>query len=68
MFEQDNVTGTINGAFQLAGRGADLAAVQRDLDGTVGFTLENGTYEGTDIWYEIRRARALLKREEPPRA
>ena len=66
MFEQDNVTGTINGAFQLAGRGADLAAVQRDLDGTVGFTLENGTYEGTDIWYEIRRARALLKREEPP--
>ncbi len=66
MYDQDNVTGTIAGAFQLAGRGADLAAVQRDLDGTLSFELKDGTYEGTDLWYELRRARALLKQEEPP--
>ena len=66
MFQQQNVTGTINGAFELAGRGTDLAAVQRDLDGTMSFRLEDGTYEGTDIWYELRRARAALKGEEPP--
>ena len=66
MFDQDNVTGTIDGAFRLAGRGADMAAVQRDLDGTMSFELQDGAYEGTDIWYELRRARALLKQEEAP--
>ena len=66
MFEQENVTGTIDGAFRLAGRGADMAAVQRDLDGNMSFELKDGAYEGTDLWYELRRARALLKQEEPP--
>ena len=66
MFDQDNVTGTINGAFKLSGRGADLAAIRRSLSGNMSFTLADGSFEGTDIWYELRRARALLKREEPP--
>ena len=66
MFDQDNVTGTINGAFKLSGRGADLAAIQRSLAGNMSFTLADGSYEGTDLWYELRRARALLKGEEPP--
>lgn len=68
MFDQDNVTGTIKGAFKLAGRGADVAAIQNDLSGTMSFDLTDGSYVGTDIWYELRRARALLKREEPPQA
>ncbi len=66
MFDQDNVTGTIGGSFQLAGRGADLGAVQRSLSGRMDFELQNGSFEGTDIWYELRRARALLKQETPP--
>ena len=28
--------------------------------------LKEGTWEGTDIWYELRRARALLKQEPAP--
>jgi len=66
MFEQDNISGTINGSFKLAGRGSDLAAIQRDLDGNIAFELIDGAWEGTDVWYELRRARAALKQEAPP--
>ncbi|MDA1063342.1 MAG: AsmA family protein [Proteobacteria bacterium] len=66
MFEQDNITGTINGTFQLSGRGKDLAAIQSDLDGTIDFELLDGAWEGTDVWYELRRARAVLRQEAPP--
>ena len=66
MFEQDNITGSISGNFELSGRGADLGEVQRSLDGRMRFELKDGTYEGTDIWYELRRARARLKQETPP--
>ena len=38
-----------------------MAAIQRSLAGNMSFVLSDGTYEGTDIWYELRRARALLK-------
>ncbi|MBT8106700.1 MAG: AsmA family protein [Gammaproteobacteria bacterium] len=66
MFEQENITGTITGNFKLAGRGNDMAEVQRTLGGSMSFELQDGTYEGMDIWYELRRARALLKKETPP--
>jgi AsmA protein len=66
MFEQENVTGTISGAFNLTGRGNDTAAIQRSLAGNMSFELKDGTYEGTDIWYELRRARALLKGAAAP--
>ena len=66
MFEQDNITGTIDGNFKLSGRGSDLDKVQRSLGGTMNFKLKDGTYEGTDVWYELRRARAVLKKETPP--
>ncbi len=66
MFEQENLSGTINGSFVLAGRGADLAAIQRDLDGKLSFELNDGAYEGTDLWYEVRRAYALVKQQPPP--
>jgi AsmA protein len=66
MFDQQNITGKIDGSFTLTGRGADMAAVQRSLSGNMKFELADGSYEGTDIWYELRRARALLKRETPP--
>ncbi len=66
MFEQDNISGTINGSFKLSGRGSDLAAIQRDLDGDISFELIDGAWEGTDIWYELRRARAAIKQEPAP--
>ena len=66
MFEKKNITGSINGNFKLAGRGNTMAEVQRTLGGTMSFELRDGTYEGIDIWHELRRARALVKKETPP--
>jgi len=68
MFDQDNITGAIDGSFTLAGSGADMAAIQSDLAGNMSLELNDGSYEGTDIWYELRRARAVLKGETPPEA
>ena len=66
MFDQDNITGAINGSFKLNGRGADLGAVQRTLGGSISMELIDGAFEGTDIWYELRKARAQIRQEEPP--
>jgi len=66
MFEEENVTGSINGTFVLVGRGDDLAVIQSSLQGNMSFELLDGAWEGTDVWYELRRARALLKKEEAP--
>ena len=68
MFEQDNITGSLAGNFRLGGRGHNMAEVQQTLAGTMSFELRDGTYEGVDLWYELRRARAALKQEEPPRS
>ncbi len=66
MYEEESVTGSINGTFELTGRGDDLAAIQSSLQGQMAFELLDGVWEGTDVWYELRRARALLKKEEVP--
>ena len=66
MFEQDNITGTIEGNFKLSGSGRNLAAIRRDLRGKMAFSLADGTWEGTDVWYQLRSARALFKQETPP--
>ena len=66
MFDRKDITGTINGAFKLGGSGADFAAIQRGLDGSISMELIDGAWEGTDIWHELRRARAMLRQETPP--
>ena len=66
MFGVDKLTGTINGSFQLSGRGNDMGQIQRTLRGDMSFTLKDGTWEGVDVWYELRRARAIFRQEAPP--
>ena len=66
MFNQQNITGSIAGNFKLGGRGNDVSAIRQTLTGTMSFELSDGAFEGTDIWYELRRARAMLRREQPP--
>ena len=68
LFERDNVTGSINGNFQLAGSGEDIDAIRRDLDGSMRFEFSDAAWQGTDIWHEIRRARALFRGEPAPAA
>ncbi len=68
MYDVDDITGTVNGNFRLGGSGADMDAIRRDLDGTLSIELQDGAWEGTDVWYELRRARALIKGEAAPQA
>jgi len=68
MFDNDKVSGTIQGSFVLGGAGATLSAIQRDLDGTISFELQDGQINGTDIWHQIRAARALFRGEAAPPA
>jgi AsmA protein len=43
-----------------------MGSVQKSLAGNMSFELSDGAYEGTDIWYELRRARALIKGSAAP--
>jgi AsmA protein len=66
MFEVENITGSVNGSFQLGGRGVDMNAIRRDLDGRMSVELSDGAWQGTDVWYEMRRARSYFKGLEQP--
>lgn len=66
MFEKENITGQINGNFRLEGRGHDMTQIQRTLHGNMSFVLSDGAWEGVDVWYQLRRARALFRKETPP--
>ena len=66
MAGQENITGEINGRFRLSGRGNFLSDIQRTLSGNMDIELKDGAFEGTDLWWELRRARALFRQEKPP--
>jgi AsmA protein len=66
VFDEDNITGLVNGTFRLSGRGNDMSEIQKTLNGSLSFSLADGAYEGVDIWYQLRRARALYRKETPP--
>src|SRR5262249_40911417 len=40
--------------------------IMKTLDGTLDFKVADGALEGADLWYEIRRARAVLKQQAVP--
>ena len=66
MFDQDNISGTINGSFVLRGAGQNLASIRQDLDGNMSLELVDGAWEGTDVWHQLRAARAMFRQEPPP--
>jgi len=66
MYKKDNITGKGSINLKLTGSGADSDALKRTLSGNLDFKVDNGAYEGVDLWWEIRRARALLKQQPVP--
>lgn len=66
MYDQQNITGLINGTFRLSGRGDNTAAIQQSLNGDMSFELRDGAWEGTDVWHELRSVRAKFKGEAAP--
>ncbi|MEO8224139.1 MAG: AsmA family protein, partial [Gammaproteobacteria bacterium] len=61
-----NITGTMNLKVDGTGVGTTDDELLATLGGNLSFSLSNGIYKGMDVWYEIRRAHALLRRTEPP--
>jgi AsmA protein len=55
-----DITGTGDVRLSLVTMGRNLGEMRRDLDGDVSFAVTNGSLEGIDLWYELRRARARL--------
>jgi AsmA protein len=66
LLESEDVTGTGDVTLNLSAAGTNVGQIRRDLDGDVAFTVTNGTLEGFDLWYELRRARARLDGVEIP--
>ena len=66
IFDVDNISGTINGGFVLSGAGANLSSIRKDLDGNMSIELQDGAWEGTDVWYQLRAARAIYRQEPRP--
>ena len=66
MFETERVSGKGSANIKLAGVGRTTDDIMKTLDGTVDFKVADGALEGSDLWYEIRRARAVLKQQAVP--
>jgi AsmA protein len=68
MFKTQRISGRGHAGAKLAARGKTTDAWFKSLSGNVDFKVADGALEGTDLWYEIRRARALLKQQPLPAA
>ena len=55
-------------ALQLAAAGAGLtqSEIINALSGDLSIDLTDGVYRGVDLWYEISKARARIRRKSPP--
>ena len=61
-----DITGTGKLTLNLVASGSNLGAMRRGLGGDVAFTIMDGSVEGLDLWYELRRARARLDKAQVP--
>jgi len=66
LFDTQRFSGKGNANIKLAGEGKNSDDLMKTLDGTVDFNVADGALEGADLWYEIRRARAVLKQQAIP--
>jgi AsmA protein len=66
LMEIDALTGTASGSFDLAATGENLGVMRRTLEGDLAVSLGDAAWQGVDIWYQLRRAWALIKQNQPP--
>jgi len=66
LFESERVAGKGSFNARLTASGRDTAAIERTLGGTLDFSVRDGALEGADLWYEIRRARAVMRQQAIP--
>ena len=69
LMDVESLSGTLNASMSLAASGSNLGEVRRQLAGDINFALTDGAWEGFDMWFELRRARAAFgSRPMPARA
>ncbi len=68
LFATDLLGGSLSFKLAGSGRGNTSSDLLRALAADVSLDLTDGVYRGADIGYQIRRARALLKKEPAPEA
>lgn len=66
LYNTKRIAGRGNANMKLTALGNDTGALKRSLNGTLDFSAVDGAIQGFDLWYEIRRARALLKQQAIP--
>jgi AsmA protein len=66
LFKTKRVSGKGGANIKLNGAGRNTDDIVKTLAGSIDFAVANGAIEGSDLWYEIRRARALLKQQAAP--
>lgn len=64
--DMKNITGRMSLKFDGAAVGATDDELLQTLSGNLAFTLADGVYQGMDVWYEIRKARAMLRQTAAP--
>lgn len=62
------LTGALSGEIRAEGAGRTDRQLLKNLKGNLSFSLADGVYNGMDVWYEIRKARALIRRKPAPPA
>lgn len=68
LYQNDKLTGALTGSIRANGTGNSSEALVRSLAGNVAVNLADGAYLGTDLWHEIRAARARIRGDAPPPA
>jgi AsmA protein len=67
-FKTNRVSGKGTANIKLSGAGKTTDDILNTLDGAIDFNVASGALEGTDLWWEIRRARAVIKQQPTPAA
>ncbi len=62
----DNLGGTMNFRLKGSSSGNSGDALMQNLAADLSFSMDQGVYRGMDVWYEIRRAHAMLRRAPAP--
>lgn len=65
-FKTNRVTGRGDANAVLTGSGNTDAAILASLAGKIDANVKDGAFNGVDLWYELRRALALVKRTPLP--
>ena len=63
-----NLAGTGNVTIKAKSAGNRVSKLIKKLKGDASLDIAEGKYLGMDLWYEIRKARARIKKEDPPPA